>query len=51
LAVLVALPVLHHRTEEPWVSGAEIESPLSDVSSFSFRSETERMTVVWINTY
>lgn len=50
LALLVGLPLLH-KPEEPWVSGTEIESPLSDISSFTFRSESERMTVVWVNTY
>ena len=51
LAVLLTLPILRTRPEEPWASGTEIESPLSDISSFSFRSEAERMTIVWINAY
>ncbi|MCP5522833.1 MAG: hypothetical protein H7A46_14940 [Verrucomicrobiales bacterium] len=29
---------------------AEIVDPLDDVSSFTFRSESERMTVVWVDT-
>jgi hypothetical protein len=29
--------------------GHEIETPLEEVSSFTFRSESERMTVVWVN--
>lgn len=33
------------------VRGAEIESPQEDVSSYTFRSESDRMTVVWINTH
>jgi anti-sigma factor RsiW len=28
---------------------SEIETPLKEVSSFSFRAESERMTVVWVN--
>ncbi len=51
LAVWVASPYLHQRQQGSWVSGAEIESPLNDVGSFTFRSEAERMTVVWISTY
>jgi len=27
----------------------EVETPLREVSSFSFRAESERMTVVWVN--
>lgn len=50
LALLVASPVLRGR---PGLGGrpmAEIDSPLDDLSSFSFRSESEGMTVVWVNT-
>lgn len=28
---------------------SEIETPIKEVSSFSFRAESERMTVVWVN--
>jgi hypothetical protein len=28
--------------------GHEIETPINGMSSFAFRSESERMTVVWI---
>jgi anti-sigma factor RsiW len=38
-------PSSAHRTVHP----AEIESPLDDVSVLTFRSEAERMTVVWVN--
>lgn len=50
LALLVASPVLRGR---PGLGGrpmAEIDSPLDDLSSFTFRSESEGMTVVWVNT-
>jgi len=49
LAALVALPLLQKRGGGGWGNGAEIESPLEDISSFTFRSEADRMTVVWIN--
>jgi anti-sigma factor RsiW len=28
---------------------SELETPLKEVSSFSFRADSERMTVVWVN--
>lgn len=33
------------------LQGAEIENPQEDVSSYTFRSDSDRMTVVWINTH
>lgn len=50
LALVLAAPMLRGRFGTGTVSRAEIDSPLEDLSSVSFRSESERMTVVWINT-
>jgi len=49
LALLVSGPTLPWRPKAKLVSTAVIESPLDDVSSITFRSESEGMTVVWIN--
>jgi hypothetical protein len=43
LALFFALPSLR-----PDSGAAEIENHLDDTGSFSFRSESERMTVIWI---
>ncbi|NLH72014.1 MAG: hypothetical protein GX456_03055 [Verrucomicrobia bacterium] len=51
LALFLVLPILRQSRQQPWVAGAEIESPLSDVGSITFRSEAEGMTVVWVNTH
>ncbi|MCX8108682.1 MAG: hypothetical protein N3G20_07760 [Verrucomicrobiae bacterium] len=51
LGFLVFLPLFDRNREDVWISGAEIESPLSDVSSITFRSELEGVTVVWISTH
>lgn len=51
LALLIFLPTLRRDHSEQWISGAEIESPLNDVSSITFRSEAEGVTVVWISTH
>jgi anti-sigma factor RsiW len=49
LALMVFAPMLPWRHGATLVSTAEIESPLDDISSFTFRSESEGMTVVWVN--
>ncbi|MCP5518182.1 MAG: hypothetical protein H7A45_13090 [Verrucomicrobiales bacterium] len=45
-ALILSLPA------KPDASGsyAEVESPLNDVGAMIFRSESERMTVVWVDT-
>jgi anti-sigma factor RsiW len=53
LAALTLVLVLPMRRDQlaatsPWAS--EIESPLDDISSVTFRSESEGITVVWVNT-
>lgn len=50
LALLLALPVMRDKagTANTWAS--EVESPLDDISSVTFRSESEGITVVWVNT-
>jgi anti-sigma factor RsiW len=49
LALLLLSPVLPSRHGSRLISTAEIESPLDDISSFTFRSESDGMTVVWVN--
>jgi anti-sigma factor RsiW len=49
LALLLIGPLQPSRRGAGPVSTAEIESPLDDISSFTFRSESEGMTVVWVN--
>ncbi|MDH7504181.1 MAG: hypothetical protein QHJ82_15910 [Verrucomicrobiota bacterium] len=51
LVLLLVLPMLHQSRQQPWIAGAEIESPLNDVGSITFRSEAEGMTIVWVNTH
>jgi hypothetical protein len=51
LTLFLALPSLRSITNPARTISAEIESPLEDMSSFTFRSESERMTVVWVNTH
>lgn len=55
VAVLVLLGVwLHPRlapSQRAAVHPAEIETPPEDLGTFTFRSDTEQMTVVWVNTY
>jgi|YNPBryantNP2012_1023418.scaffolds.fasta_scaffold02616_10 anti-sigma-K factor RskA len=51
LALFFALPMLRQAGQQPWIAGAEIESPLNDVGSITFRSEAEGMTIVWVNTH
>jgi anti-sigma factor RsiW len=55
VVVAAALLVLPRNTSgrggETWLAvDQEIESPLENANTFSFRSETARMTVVWVNT-
>lgn len=50
LAALLVTPLLGPKPGPSRSSLAEVESPLDNVSSFTFRSEAEGMTVVWINT-
>jgi anti-sigma factor RsiW len=49
-ALFVAAPTLRTHGHPHRLGSAEIESPLEDMSSFTFRSESEGMTVVWVNT-
>lgn len=51
LALFFVVPILRQSHQQPWVAGAEIESPLNDVGSITFRSEAEGMTIVWVNTH
>ncbi len=50
LALVLALPALRDQFAPPvkWAS-EEVESPLDDISSVTFRSESEGITVVWVN--
>ncbi len=52
LLCLYWLAPLHGRRDSPaaMLIGHEIETPLADTSSFSFRSEAAAMTVVWVET-
>jgi len=57
LTALVVLVVVSIRTREgsspqwAWEEGHEIETPLEETSSFSFRSEAAAMTVVWVDSH
>ena len=56
LAVLALTLTLTLRSPSPrgWVAlaeGHEIETPLEETSSFTFRSESAGMTVVWVDTH
>ena len=48
LVAWFALPLALRPGTAVRIGGAEIESPLEDLSSFTFRSEADRMTVVWV---
>ena len=53
LAVLMAV-VLFRPVAAPRSVGvrpAEIETPLDDLGSFSFRSDSEQMTIVWVDSF
>lgn len=47
VVALLTVPTSAARRAE--VRPAEVETPLDDAGSFTFRSESERMTVVWVN--
>jgi hypothetical protein len=49
LAVLLIGPLQPSRRGVGLVSTTEVDSPLDDISSITFRSESEGMTVVWVN--
>lgn len=51
VAVLLVLFMSLPDGSSAFLSGsyAEIDSPLSDVGSITFRSETEHMTIVWVD--
>jgi anti-sigma-K factor RskA len=49
LAIVLFTPIFGVHRGAHLAALEEIESPLDDVSVFTFRSETERMTVVWVN--
>lgn len=46
--LLLAVPTLRGKWGQPVPAVAEIESPLEDISMYTFRSEAEGMTVYWI---
>ncbi len=46
-----SVPVLRGRINANAGLRAEVESPLDDISSFTFRSESEGMTVVWVDSH
>ncbi|MBM3880917.1 MAG: hypothetical protein FJ387_14560 [Verrucomicrobia bacterium] len=51
LALLISMPeLLFGPSTSGSVLTAEVDTPREDVSSFTFRSEAEGMTVVWIDT-
>jgi len=50
LALLLFGPMLRSHHRPTLASTAEVESPLDDISSFTFDSESEGMTVIWVNT-
>lgn len=49
LAVIVLLPMIHKPVEVNY-GRAEIDSPLDDISGFSFRSDADGMNIVWVGT-
>ena len=57
LAALVVFVAVSVRTREgsstrwAWEEDHEIETPLEETSSFSFRSEAAAMTVVWVDSH
>jgi hypothetical protein len=53
LAVLVAmlLPPPEASPHSAGVRPAEVDTPLDDVGSFTFRSDSEQMTVVWVTSF
>jgi anti-sigma factor RsiW len=54
LLVLVVVALRHSTPPEPALAmedSHEIETPLEETSSFSFRSEADAMTVVWVDSH
>jgi anti-sigma factor RsiW len=51
LAVLVAIAVRNQDGGQTLLASHEIETPLEETSSFSFRSEAAAMTVVWVDSH
>ncbi len=51
VALVVAVPALREHARASKVLLAEVESPLEDMSSFTFHSESEGMTVVWVDSH
>lgn len=49
LAIMVIAPNLRLGTPVAVNSRAEMDSPLDDISFFTFRSESEGMTVLWVS--
>ncbi len=49
LAVMVTAPNLRLGAPASVTSHAEVDSPLDDISFFTFRSEAEGMTVLWVS--
>ena len=49
LTLALVLPALRDQFAPPLKWASEIESPLDDISSVTFRSESEGITVVWVN--
>ena len=54
LLILTLTLTLRSPSQRGWVAlaeGHEIETPLEETSSFTFRSESAGMTVVWVDTH
>lgn len=51
VALVAAVPALREHARAGTVLLAEVESPLEDMSSFTFHSESEGMTVVWVDSH
>jgi anti-sigma factor RsiW len=54
LAALAVAVLVWRPSQRGWIGvaeGHEIETPLEETSSFTFRSESAGMTVVWVDTH
>jgi hypothetical protein len=51
VAFVTVVPALREHARAGTGMFAEVESPLEDMSSFSFHSESEGMTVVWVDSH
>jgi anti-sigma factor RsiW len=51
VALVAAVPAWRGHTRGSTPLLAEVESPLEDMSSFTFHSESEGMTVVWVDSH